>query len=84
MKLFYYVVYINLNNLVLNKLSRDNQKMLFSQGYIEIPSDYSNSPYIISKKLINSGKKNLLLNSKIIIKCPIHLFHGGEDKDVTL
>ena len=51
---------------------------------LEIPSDYSDSPYIISKKLINSGKKNLLLNSKIKIKCPVHLVHGGQDADVPI
>ena len=53
-------------------------------GYVEIPSDYGDSPYIISNKLINSGKENLLLNSKIKINCPVHLLHGGQDADVPI
>ena len=69
---------------MLSKLSKKNQSILFSNGFIEIPSEYSDKPYIISKKLIDSGKNNLLLNSSIPIKCPIQLFHGGKDEDVPL
>ena len=67
-----------------NKLSQNKQNTLLSNGYVEIPSDYSDTPYIISKKLINSGKENLLLKSKIPISCPVHLFHGGKDEDVPV
>ena len=65
-----------------SKLPNNKKNILLSEGYIEIPSDYSDAPYIISKKLINSGKDNLLLKSKIPIYCPVHLFHGGKDEDV--
>ena len=27
---------------------------------------------------------NLLINSKIKIKCPVHLLHGGQDADVPI
>ena len=69
---------------MLSKLSKNKQNILFSQGFIEIPSEYSDKPYVISKKLIDSGKNNLLLNSSIPIKCPVQLFHGGKDEDVPL
>ena len=69
---------------MLSKLSKNKQNVLYSEGFIELPSEYSDKPYVISKKLIDSGKNNLLLNSSIPIKCPVHLFHGGNDEDVPL
>ena len=69
---------------MLSKLSKNRKIVLFSKGFIEIPSEYSEKPYVISKKLIDSGKNNLLLNSSIPIKCPVQLFHGGQDEDVPL
>ena len=64
---------------ILNNFNDKEILQLSTKGYVEIPSDYGDSPYIISNKLINSGKENLLLNSKIKIKCPVHLLHGGLD-----
>ncbi len=67
---------------ILNKLSKENLKLLSLNGVVEIPSEYDESPYIISKILIDSGKNNLLLNHEIPITCPVHLFHGFNDEDV--
>ena len=70
-----------------NILTNFNDKeilQLSTKGYVEIPSDYGDGPYIISNKLINSGKENLLLNSKIKINCQVHLLHGSQDADVPI
>ncbi len=69
---------------ILQNFNDEELLQLSSKGYVEIPSDYGDNPYIISKKLINSGKENLLLNSKIKINCPVHILHGGQDKDVPI
>ncbi len=67
---------------ILCKLSTENLELLTLNGVVEIPSEYGENPYIISKKLIDSGKNNLLLNHEIPISCPVHLFHGSNDEDV--
>ncbi len=38
--------------------------------------------YPIKMSLIEDGRKNLILNNKIDISCPVHLIHGMQDKDV--
>ena len=53
-----------------------------TSGYIELPSDYD-EPYIITKKLLDDGKKHLLFtNGSIKTNCPIHILQGGQDKAV--
>jgi dipeptidyl aminopeptidase/acylaminoacyl peptidase len=48
-------------------------------------SDYNPDGYIISKKLIFSGKKFLITNrKKIELHCPVRLIHGSADKEVSL
>ena len=69
---------------ILQSLSDSDISQLSLKGHVEIPSDYGDNPYIISKKLIDSGKERLLLNSKIKISCPIHILHGGRDEDVPI
>ena len=67
---------------ILCKLNKENLKLLSLNGFVEIPSEHDESPYIISKILMDSGKNNLLLNHEISISCPVHLFHGSNDEDV--
>ena len=69
---------------ILSRLSKENLELLTLNGFVEIPSEYDESPYIISKILIDSGKNNLLLIHEIPIDCPVHLFHGSDDEDVPL
>ena len=69
---------------ILSRLSKENLELLTLNGFVEIPSEYDESPYIISKILIDSGKNNLLLIHEIPINCPVHLFHGSDDEDVPL
>ncbi len=66
------------------KLKQDHNDELNKKGYIELPSAYKDSPYIISKTLIDSGDNHLLLNKTINLDCPIRLLHGLDDKDVSI
>ena len=57
-------------------------KSTISNGNIYyLPNSY-NSFYPISKKLIDSGKSNLILTKKIICDFPVRLFHGLKDETV--
>jgi pimeloyl-ACP methyl ester carboxylesterase len=53
-----------------------------TEGRIELPSDYDDSPYIITKTLIDEGRNHLLLDGPIDLDVPVRLIHGMMDKDV--
>jgi pimeloyl-ACP methyl ester carboxylesterase len=46
------------------------------------PSQYSEAPYPITKKLIEDGRKHLLLGGLIETGCPVHILQGVLDPDV--
>jgi len=46
------------------------------------PSAYGDEPYPITKALIESGRKHLLLDQPIALQCPIRILHGQQDPDV--
>ena len=60
---------------------RQRQKMANS-GYIDIPNCYEDEPYRIHQNLLDEGRNNLLLRSKINFDVPVRLIHGIEDEDV--
>ena len=62
-----------------DKEVRDN---LTTQGVYYEPSEYSDEPYAITYRLIEEGRKHLLLRGSIAIRCPVRLLHGMEDEDV--
>jgi pimeloyl-ACP methyl ester carboxylesterase len=71
--------------LITNVLNDDQLINLNEKGRIEFPNeygDYDDEPYIITKKLIDDGKNQLLLGKAIDLNVPVRLIHGMEDKDV--
>ena len=46
------------------------------------PSEYSAEPYPITKRLIEDGRKHLLLGGLIETGCPAHILQGVQDPDV--
>jgi pimeloyl-ACP methyl ester carboxylesterase len=58
------------------------QQRLMKEGRIEEPSAYSDSPYVITRDLIEDGRKHLLLGNIIHIDRPVRLLHGQADEDV--
>ena len=71
---------------IMEKILSKKQKINITKyGYINIQSDYNPDGYIISKKLINSGKKFLITNrKKIELHCLVRLIHGSNDKELSL
>ncbi|WP_118135890.1 alpha/beta fold hydrolase [Oceanicella sp. SM1341] len=53
-------------------------------GRVALPSDYSEEPYIITARLIEDGRRNLVLRSPLKLPFPVRLLHGTEDTDVAL
>ncbi len=51
-------------------------------GMFERPSAYGDEPYRLSYRLVEDGRKHLLLDRPIPITCPVRLIHGQKDADV--
>ena len=62
--------------------SPEQRAKIMSEGVVEIPSDYNDGPYRISRHLIEDGRKHLVLRSDIPIACPVRLIHGQRDASV--
>ena len=68
--------------LVWSELSYAEREQLMRDGMFAQPSAYSDQPYMISRKLIEDGRKLQLLGGPIALDCPVHLLHGMKDGDV--
>ena len=55
---------------------------LSSLGKINLINDYSTEPYTITKKLIEDGRSNLIMASRIEVPYPVRLLQGMSDEDV--
>lgn len=62
--------------------SDEQRSLIMRDGVVEIPSDYNDGPYRISRHLIEDGRKNLVLRDAIPITCPVRLIHGQRDEAV--
>jgi len=52
------------------------------KGRWEQPSGYDDGPYVITRKLIEDGRKHLLLGKSIHLGCPVTILQGARDADV--
>jgi pimeloyl-ACP methyl ester carboxylesterase len=68
--------------LVWGGLTDEERNRLAQAGRLDMPSDYSNEPTIITRTLIEEGRRHLLLAAPIGIDCPVRLLHGMADPDV--
>jgi pimeloyl-ACP methyl ester carboxylesterase len=62
--------------------SGDVRKQIETTGSWMRPSQYSEAPYPITKKLIEDGRKHLLMGGLIETGCPVHILQGVQDPDV--
>ncbi|WP_299354530.1 alpha/beta hydrolase [uncultured Shimia sp.] len=66
----------------------DSQKQALDVvGHVELPSDYM-EPYIITRRMIEDGRKNLVLRAPLALPFPVRMLQGTEDtavdRDVAL
>lgn len=55
---------------------------LTEKGFYAQPSDYSDEPYILTRALIEDGKRHLLGDRPVETGCPVHVIQGMQDTDV--
>lgn len=64
------------------EMSDDQKQLLDAQGYFEMSNDYDDAPYVITKKLLDEGRQNSVLEKGIPLLIPVHLIQGKQDADV--
>ncbi|SDT88215.1 carboxylesterase [Stappia sp. ES.058] len=55
---------------------------ILREGRFERPSEYDDSPYVITRALIEDGRNNLLLGGPIETGCPVTILQGQRDDAV--
>lgn len=64
------------------KLTHAQKKIIETKGYIEIPSDYADQPYVITRALLADGRNQCLLHKKYDLNIPVTIVQGKKDTDV--
>src|SRR5262249_32562797 len=58
------------------------REQILREGAARRPSAYSSEGYLFTRKLIEDGRRHLLMDAVIPITCPVRLLHGTADPDV--
>ena len=53
-------------------------------GRLELPSDYSDEPYVITRRLIEDGRRHLVLRDPLVLPFPVRLLQRTADEDVPV
>ena len=61
----------------------DQRTALAAEGHVAVPSEYG-EPYIITKRLIEDGRANLVLREPLALSMPTRFLQGTEDTDVPM
>jgi len=65
-----------------NELSAEQLATIERDGVINIYSEYGPDPTPYTKALIEDGRENLVLRTKMPLNVPVRIIHGMEDPDV--
>ena len=68
--------------LMWKKFSPEVKRQIETTGSWQRPSEYSPDPYVITRALIEDGRKHLLLGGLIETGCPVRILQGVQDPDV--
>lgn len=66
------------------EFSEAQRKALMEAGQVALPSDYSDEPYVITRRLIEEGRQRLVLRSPLALPMPVRMLQGTADADVPL
>lgn len=68
--------------LMWKNFSDEIRREIETKGQWERPSVYGDDPYPITKKLIEDGRKHVVMDKPIEVKCPVRILQGVLDPDV--
>ncbi len=64
--------------------SDEERQALVEAGRVERPSEYSEEPLVITRRLIEDGRRHLILHDPLPLPFPVRLLQGTDDVDVDL
>ncbi len=65
-----------------NRLNEAQRAEIEKCGQVNLPNDYDDAPYILTKALFDDGKNHLLLDKEQALDVPMVLIQGMADPDV--
>jgi pimeloyl-ACP methyl ester carboxylesterase len=65
-----------------NRLNEAQRAEIEKFGRVDLPNDYDDAPYILTKALFDDGKNHLLLDKEQTLDVPMVLIQGMADPDV--
>lgn len=68
--------------LMWDQMSKKAQTQLMATGALRTPSAYGEEDYVITRALIEDGKRHLFGDRPIETGCPVHILQGVLDADV--
>lgn len=68
---------------IITKMNQGDHETMERLGRLEIPNNYSAEPYIFTRKLLENGEKNCLLDKTHDIDTPLILLQGKRDSAVA-
>ncbi len=57
---------------------------LAAEGRIALPTEYAEDSYFISRRLVEDGRRHLVLRTPLALPIPVRLLHGSADRDVDV
>lgn len=69
-------------SLVWQRLPEAARRQIVEEGSWLRPVEYGEEPYPVTRRLIEDGRSNLVLNDKLSLKFPVRILHGMTDQDV--
>lgn len=63
-------------------LSEAERRDLVEHGRIFLRSKWLDRPYLVTRRLIEDGRRHLVLRSPLRLGCPMRLLHGKADTEV--
>ncbi|MFZ1661407.1 MAG: alpha/beta hydrolase [Paracoccaceae bacterium] len=60
------------------------RQALLADGQVALPSDYSDEPYVITRRLIEDGRDHLVLRTPLDLPFPVRFLQGTADEDVPV
>jgi pimeloyl-ACP methyl ester carboxylesterase len=69
-------------DLMWKNFSDEVRSEIETKGQCERPSAYGDDPYPITKRLIEDGRKHLIMGKPIQVNCPVRILQGVLDPDV--
>lgn len=64
--------------------SPEQQARLMADGRLELPSAYSPEPTVVTREMIEDGRRHLVMDAPFAFDGPVRILAGGMDPDVPL